>query len=126
MHDRSPWYDRQGNPIDAEQAGRLLVDVEGRRVALTTVGPYVVSTMFLVLDHGWQGVPVLFETMVFQREAWAGVALGHDLDTTRYATEREAVAGHEAVVTIIRATLPDDVRVVDGADDAPHEPGNGP
>lgn len=38
-----------------------------RVVRQSTVGPYLVSTVFLVIDHnlGTTGTPVLFETMVF-------------------------------------------------------------
>ena len=37
-----------------------------RRVALTRVGPYCVSTVFLGIDHQWgDGPPLLFETMVY-------------------------------------------------------------
>jgi hypothetical protein len=40
------------------------------RVAFTKVGPYTVSTVFLVLDHnfGDSNEPILFETMVFGGE----------------------------------------------------------
>lgn len=36
-----------------------------RRVARTKVGRSVVSTVFLAVDHGWLGTPILWETMIF-------------------------------------------------------------
>lgn len=98
------WYDRQGNPIERDEALRLIGDPDARRVALDTVGNMHVSTVFLVLDHGFgQGPPVLFETIVFSGtdnpDDW-----GADLDMRRYCTEAEALAGHNETVTLIRAT----------------------
>ena len=36
-----------------------------RVVARTDVGPLRVSTVFLGMDHSWEGRPHLFETMIF-------------------------------------------------------------
>ena len=44
-----------------------------RRVARTTVlGGYLISTVFLGLDHGFLpgGPPMIFETMIFPRDSW--------------------------------------------------------
>ena len=40
---------------------------QDRTVAKSTIGDYLVSTVFLGLDHQWHehGPPLLFETMVF-------------------------------------------------------------
>lgn len=46
-----------------------------------------VSTVFLGLDHGWDGRKELFETMVFVN--------GADQGCERYATWDEAEAGHQ-------------------------------
>lgn len=103
-------YARDGRPIEVEEFDRLLGDRDYRRVALTDVGPYTVSTVWLGVDHGWglTGTPpVIFETMVFTASAWheEGGGVGPDLDMCRYCTEGEARAGHEAMVTLIRATV---------------------
>jgi len=68
----------------------------GRRVDLTTVGVLTVSTVFLGIDHGWRGVPVLFETMIRNHE---GMFLDHQW---RYHTVEEARAGHAKVVEAIQ------------------------
>lgn len=50
----------------------------------------LVSTVFLGIDHGWNGQSLWFETMVF------GTSI-HDT-TRRYATYEEAVKGHADVL----------------------------
>lgn len=104
--DRSHWYDRQGNPISAHEAGELLVNGEARRVGLDKVGSTVVSTVFLVMDHGFteHGPPVLFETMTFDEthDERDGVLVD------RYCTEAEALQGHADAVTLVRSTQADD------------------
>lgn len=96
--DRIAYYDRQGNPISMEEWVEGLRP-DNKRVASTTVNGVWVSTVWLGLDHGWgSGPPIIFETMAFAR----GLGFG-ELDSRRYATEEEALAGHEAVV--LRARL---------------------
>jgi hypothetical protein len=74
-----------------------------RHVALTEQDDVRVSTVFLGLDHGWGGVPLLFETMVFRGTT---TALGREVpaqsdgedEFARYSTWDEAVAGHQRMV----------------------------
>ena len=71
-----------------------------RRVALTEMDDYEVSTVFLGFDHGWgEGDPVLFETMVFGAE---GDAL---IGTMRYSTWGEAEKGHAQVCEILQGAI---------------------
>lgn len=99
------YWDRDGEPIDIALYSVLMEDAAYKRVARTVVGPYVVSTVWLGIDYGMAAVyrmsdkpTALFETMVF------GDGPEHDLDCRRWATEAEALAGHEEVVTLVRAT----------------------
>ena len=48
-------------------------EVNDRTVAQEYVGHYMVSTIFLGLDHQWSpgGPPLLFETMIFNHAEWA-------------------------------------------------------
>jgi len=70
-----------------------------RRVALTKVDDFAVSTVFLGMDHGWNSkVPILFETMVFCADD------GGDR-MQRYATWEEAEAGHARVVAEVREQI---------------------
>lgn len=66
-----------------------------RIVGYTKISDEVsVSTVFLALDHGYSGEPILYETMVF----------GGPLDETqdRYATRRAAEKGHQYYVNQAR------------------------
>jgi hypothetical protein len=65
-------------------------------IAHSRAGHYMVSTIFLMLDHGFMSKrPVLFETMAF----WEGPKpyIGHDYGR-RYYTWAEAIRGHRALV----------------------------
>ena len=70
-----------------------------RRVAWTIVGDFEVSTVFLVIAHGYRymiepnAMPDLFETMVFGGEKeyqW------------RYTSYEKALEGHERVVQCLK------------------------
>jgi hypothetical protein len=76
----SQWFNTPGN----------------RRVAETIVGDYIVSTVFLGIDHRFsdKGKPQFFETRIF-----GGVR--HE-EMYRYATWDEAEAGHRRIVELLR------------------------
>lgn len=101
----SLYIERNGVPVPAtprEWEAWWIVEVDRlRRVGLDEVGgngPAVsVSTVFLGVDHNFsgEGAPVLYETMVF------GGSL--DMESERYRTRDEAVAGHAKWVAAARA-----------------------
>lgn len=63
-----------------------------RRVAETTIGRRLVSTVFLGIDHSFgEGPPLLFETMVF------GAPSYNDQVCERYSTKADALAGHAQI-----------------------------
>lgn len=67
-----------------------------RTVAMTMVGDLRVSTVFLSIDHAFDGgKPVLFETLVF------GLPDVEEI-MRRYRTREEALAGHARVVEGLR------------------------
>jgi hypothetical protein len=108
----SDWYDKEGHPISIPEWGVLHRDEDYVRVGLTEVGPYVVSTVWIGLDHSWgQGPPVIFETMVFTKSAWHDDRSDPDheqlleIDAKRYCTLQEAQEGHSETVLLIEATL---------------------
>jgi len=70
--------------------GEFFNDQKKRRVAYTELGAVHVSTVFLGLDHGWGGRPLLFETMVFGGNNWD--------ECERYSTWEEAEQGHQRMV----------------------------
>lgn len=62
--------------------------MENRRVAETEKDGVRVSTVFLGIDHSYDGKePVLFETMIFGGD--------HDDNMWRYTTWEGAVIGHD-------------------------------
>lgn len=82
-------------PVPEREGGWAEFDKD-RRVALTDVGRYTVSTVFLVIDHGFGRTPQLFETMVFNR---------HDEVegfTHRYPTAALAREGHAKIVRKVK------------------------
>ena len=73
-------------------------DFGRRRIAVTELNDAVVSTVFLPMDHGFDGdPPILFETLVF------GGPLDGELE--RYRTSEEAERGHAAMVERVKAAL---------------------
>lgn len=77
---------------------------EKRRIARTNIGDYLVSTVFLGLDHSFGGdVPILFETMVFKEND--GTERGHhELNDYggRYFTREEALKAHKEICEQIK------------------------
>ena len=77
---------------------------ENKRVAQDEANGYVVSTVFLGLDHSFtaNGPPILFETMVFRSEDWHEPDPDKrrlaDQDMDRYATWDEAMKGHRRML----------------------------
>ena len=70
------------------------------RVAHTMAGDVRISTVFLGLDHSWNGPPpIVFETMIF----------GGPLDDyqERYSTWDDAVIGHRRAVDKAKQAMTD-------------------
>jgi len=78
---------------------RWFENVDNRRLAQTTLGPYWISTVFLGLDHSWSGAgaPILFESMVFDEE--------EAFSCERYSTWSEAEKGHARICEIVQRAL---------------------
>lgn len=72
---------------DMEEWGRNMQHWNTRRVKVSEVGPYSLSTVFLGMDHGFGGPPLWFETCLFSSDMSEVVE--------RYATYQEAEEGHE-------------------------------
>ena len=80
-------------PIDDIVLWALWMNDADRRVAMDELpNGYIISTVFLGINHGWI-IPLWFETMVFH----ADYAL-RDLELERYTTWDEAVEGHKIMV----------------------------
>jgi hypothetical protein len=86
---------------DLMAVGRLLHDVDSRTVARTDIGNATVSTVFLCFDHGIEGIPILFETMVLTEDGFQEDIL------RRYYGWDEALAGHNDIVLQIADQIVD-------------------
>lgn len=86
----------QPEHIDDLMCWAMWFEKSDRTIAKTNVGDTLVSTVFLGIDHNFdeQGLPVLFETMVF------GGAL--DEYQERYTSAEEAEWGHEQIVKRVK------------------------
>lgn len=81
------YYTLKGKtPVESDKFCRL--PIEQSRVGLSGDDECYVSTVFLSIDHAYDGgLPVLFETMIFGGE--------HDEYQERYHTWEEAEYGHK-------------------------------
>ena len=72
-----------------------------RTVKKDFIGDILISTVFLGMDIGWGGPPILFETMAFSRDGspWNHTLMG------RYNFWDEAVDGHEKAVREISSYI---------------------
>lgn len=98
------YYDRQGKPLTLEEwANYNYIEGRGenkdyRRIRETTVGSYWVSTVWIGIDLSFGGLrPLIFETVVFPKSRDA-IESFEDRDMERYATEEEAIKGHNRMV----------------------------
>jgi len=96
------WYilDKDNKPIESN-----IIDYseweeknpELKAVKQDYIGDIFVSTVFLGLDHGYDDIPILWETMIFNGE--------HDQYQERYASIEEAIKGHETALKLVNKTL---------------------
>lgn len=78
--------------------GQWMEDPNNKQVALTEIDELKVSTVFLGVDARFtEGQPVLFETMVFNRDQPI------EEYGSRYYSWEEAKVGHDAIVESIKA-----------------------
>lgn len=71
-------------------------ETSDRIVAQTEVNGFRVSTVFLGIDHGWRGTPILFETMVFPDPPTGPIQY-------RYQTWEQAEEGHSEVIALVES-----------------------
>jgi len=97
------YYDRQGHPITLKTFGKLIEDLDYRRILETTLpdGKWV-STVWLGINHQFgQGPPLIFETMVFESRDNLS-----DIACQRYSTEDDAIIGHQEMVAQYQLSEP--------------------
>lgn len=97
----SPMWDKAHRQIEKDLRNPKL-----KFVARTKLKNFLVSTVWLGLDHNHMGrmfrngnhTPLIFETMVFRKEVLPGRFFGEDVDQVRYATKSDAEIGHKKMV----------------------------
>lgn len=87
------YYDRQGKEITAEDFSRLHTP-EYATVCRTESNGWLISTVWLGIDHNFGGSPpLIFETMVFRPSGDGSTSLD-DVYCRRHYTEEQAMDGH--------------------------------
>jgi hypothetical protein len=83
------------------------METADRQIALDKFEGFIVSTVFLGLDHSFDitDVPVLFETMVFFEDKNHPLYEEWDLYQERYATWDEAEKGHAGIAEAMKCLL---------------------
>lgn len=114
------FYDKDSLPIDVHEWGKLHNDREYRFIARAKIMDRAKSEFDIVKNVStvWIGIntnpydygpPMIFETAVFEE-----TDQGDDVLTQRYATLKEALAGHTEAIVAISAMCEDpDVLDVD-------------
>lgn len=97
---------------DILEWGQWFEQTENRTVARTQISGFLVSTVFLGIDHGFGKKQLWFETMVFEDEdrpvpiEVAGTLKKLLADyQVRYSTWIEAEAGHNQIIEVIQKGL---------------------
>tara|TARA_R110000868_G_scaffold15894_5_gene72024 strand:- start:1441 stop:1746 length:306 start_codon:yes stop_codon:yes gene_type:complete len=97
------WYrlDENNKPIACESVLEYHAWEERneirRIVKQENIGDIKISTVFLGLDHAYDGEPLLWETMVFGGE--------HDQFQERYSSYEDAVIGHKETVALVKVSI---------------------
>lgn len=105
------WYswDKATDKIDVLESRSVAMDAwyqtaSNRTVAKTKIDGFLISTVFLTIDHSFGGnVPILFETMIFDHADRKCSYI--DLYCRRYATAKEAREGHQQIEMLVRRFL---------------------
>jgi len=95
---RERYYGMDGEPLTWRQwSERRMENPDARRVALTKIGNYEVSTVLLGIDHRFSrsGPPIIFETMIFDQTGITDDSLGNEVFCDRYTNKVAALAGHD-------------------------------
>lgn len=81
-------------------------DTDKKRVALTEIGDFHISTVFLSIDHSlrFSGPPILFETMIYLRKSDGDPYFFNDFQV-RYETYQQALIGHDLAVIAVKQAL---------------------
>lgn len=92
------YFDRLGRAIDYVTYSVLFQNPEYQHVKKDVVDGFLISTVWLGLNHNnFNKTPIIFETMIFK-----GDDNPFEEYQERYATEDEALIGHEKAIEIVK------------------------
>ena len=104
-------FDKHGKPISLTAWAKLLGDSKYKVIKQDHVGDYLVSTVWLGIDHDFDtGKIKIFETMIFDTSKkekmgegkTAFTTMGKDVYCDRYSTLEEAGFAHKKVVDLLK------------------------
>lgn len=102
------YYDKENNPITLEGYCELLADRNYKHVSRSKINHWVVSTVWLGLDHGHTFIegakPIIFETMIY-KTGRTSISIKFKNFQVRYSTIKEANRGHADVLHELRRGL---------------------
>lgn len=88
--------DKTATPCDLETWSaqyEIMARTDTKHVAKDRIQGYLVSTVWLGLDHSYDGgEPEIFETMIFDKDS------GYDIYMDRYSTWAKAQSGHQKAI----------------------------
>ncbi len=97
------YVDVFGNEITLEERAKLFENHEYKVVEQSEVNWYLLSTVWLWLNHWDDKAPLYFETMIFKlKDDWAPNP--DDLYQNRYTTRTEAVEKHKELLQYMHDT----------------------
>ena len=92
FHETCLFYDHYGDVISLDDWCKLRSDSIYCMIGKTQVYDYVVSTVWMGIDYSYcPGPPIIFETMVFDKD-------GNGIEQIRYSNIFTAQAGHGAMI----------------------------
>lgn len=101
-----PYYDRNGNPIELLEWGRLFEDEKYTIVKEDRIGKYYIKTVWRGHDLDlFNAAKLIFETIAMDEEHPKNGKLS-DLPNYKgmYSTEEQAIEGHNQIVEMCKVT----------------------
>ena len=93
---RAPFIEIENGKLNPEYAEYLGWLDSNRRLTSSYLKGYLVSTVFLGLDHSFgDSAPILWETMIFNNE-------GDSVYCERYGSQADALIGHKHAREVAR------------------------
>lgn len=90
--------DAEGKVVPCEfMEWMIMFNQDERIIAKDTLGSCSISTVFLGLDHAFEGPPLIFETMIF---GWR-----NDEYQTRCSTKEQALEQHQDAILLLLSEI---------------------